>query len=298
MSDGDEYLPAWSEPFLPARRSELTHRSPFRVGWGRWLGQGTGAGIRVAIIDSGVEAEHPAVGGRLARSMRVEMAEGEGTIHEEPEPQDVVGHGTACAGIIHRIAPDAELTSVRVLGPNNKASGLAFAYALDWVIDQGFDVANLSLSSKSEDLYPTFHELVDRAYFARCMLVCSASNAPGVTSYPAVFSSVVSVASHDIRDPWTFFYNPRPPVEFGAWGVDVPVAWRNGAVMVGTGNSFAAPHIAGLISLLLERERSLSPFEVKATLAALASEPTPTAAGRRRRRRPMPMQRADTPSAD
>jgi subtilisin len=285
MSDEEEYRPAWSEPFLPDRRSELAHRSPFRVGWGRWLGAGTGAGVRVAIIDSGVEGDHPAVGGRLARSVRIEMEGGEGKVFDEPEAIDVVGHGTACAGIIHRLAPDAELTSVRVLGPNNKASGLAFAYALDWVIDQGFGVANLSLSSKSEDLYPTFHDLVDRAYFARCMLVCSASNVPGVPSYPAVFSSVVSVASHDIPDPWTFFYNPRPPVEFGAWGVDVRLAWRNGGEMIGTGNSFAAPHVAGLIALLLERAPSLSPFEVKATLAALATEPAPTGGRPRRGRR-------------
>jgi len=283
MSEPEEYLPAWSEPFLPDRREALTHRSPFRVGWGRWLGTGTGSGVRVAIIDSGVEGEHWAIGGRLVRSVRVELDGEEGRVLDEPEAADVVGHGTACAGIIHRLAPDAELTSVRVLGPNNKASGLAFAYALDWVINEGFDVANLSLSSKSEDLYPTFHELVDRAYFARCMLVCSASNVPGVPSYPAVFSSVVSVASHDIRDPWTFFYNPKPPVEFGAWGVDVRVAWRGGIEMLATGNSFAAPHIAGLVSLLIEQDRSLSPFEVKATLAALASSGSPGAARRRRR---------------
>ncbi len=283
MTEPDDALPAWSEPFLAERRAQLTHRSPFRVGWGRWLGAGTGRGVRVAIIDSGVEGSHRLVGGRLVRSVRVEMVDGEGSVHDEPEPLDVVGHGTACAGVIHSIAPDAELTSVRVLGPNNKTSGLTFAYALDWVIQQGFDVANLSLSSKSEDLYPTFHDLVDRAYFARCILVCSASNTPGVPSYPAVFSSVVSVASHDIPDPWTFFYNPRPPVEFGAWGVDVPVAWRGGGRMMGTGNSFAAPHVAGLIALLVEREPNLSPFEVKSALAALAAYPSPIAARRRRR---------------
>jgi subtilisin len=285
VSEEDRLVPAWSEPFLGAARAELSHRSPFRLGWGRWLGRGTGAGVRVAIIDSGVEAGHPAVGGRLVRSVRVELDGQEGRVVEEPEAIDVVGHGTACAGIIHRLAPDAELTSVRVLGPNNKASGMAFAYALDWVIDHGFRVANLSLSSKSEDLYPTFHDLVDRAYFAGCMLVCSASNMPGVPSYPAVFSSVVSVASHDIPDPWTFFYNPRPPVEFGAWGVDVRVAWRDGGEMIGTGNSFAAPHMAGLIALLVEDGPTLSPFEVKAVLAALASRPTPDGLPQRTRRR-------------
>jgi subtilisin family serine protease len=294
VTEPEEALPAWSEPFLGERRAALTHRSPFRVGWGRWIGAGTGKGVRVAIIDSGVEGDHPLVGGRLVRSVRVEMVEGEGSIVEEPEPLDVVGHGTACAGIIHGLAPDAELTSVRVLGANNKTSGLTFAYALDWVIAQGFDVVNLSLSSKSEDLYPTFHDLVDRAYFARCMLVCSASNTPGVASYPSVFSSVVSVASHDIPDPWTFFYNPRPPVEFGAWGVEVPVAWRGGVRMIATGNSFATPHVAGLVALIIERDPELSAFEVKSALAALASAPTGAAAQRMRRRLRRPATAATT----
>ncbi len=292
MSEDERLVPAWSEPFLGEARSGLTHRSPFRLGWGRWLGRGTGRGVRVAIIDSGVEASHPAVGGRLVRSVRVELDGDEGRVVEEPEPLDVVGHGTACAGIIHGLAPDAELTSVRVLGANNKASGVAFAYALDWVIDQGFRVANLSLSSRSEDLYPTFHDLVDRAYFAGCVLVCSASNMPGVPSYPAVFSSVVSVASHDIPDPWTFFYNPKPPVEFGAWGVEVRVAWRDGSEMIGTGNSFAAPHLAGIIALLVEGAPDLSPFEVKAALAALASRPDPAGLPGNRRRRSAPAGRA------
>ena len=111
-------------------------------------------------------------------------------------------------------------------------------------------IANMSLSSKSEALYATFHDLVDQAYFANSLLVCSASNYPGEESYPSVFSSVFSVAAHDIPEPLTWFYNPNPPVEFGAWGVDVPIAWAEGGSIVATGNSFAAPHITGLLARL------------------------------------------------
>jgi subtilisin family serine protease len=223
--------------------------------------------VTVAVIDSGIEGDHPAVGGRVVRSVRVDLLGEEAQIRDEP-PVDVVGHGTACAGIIHALAPEAELVSVRVLGKNNRTKGLAFAYGLDWVIQQGIGVANLSLSSRSEDLYATFHDLVDQAYFGNTMLVCAASNYPGVASYPSLYSSVISVAAHDLPDPSTWFYNPTPPVEFGAWGVDVPVAWRGGGTTIATGNSFASPHITGLVTKIRSAFPSASPFEVKAILAA------------------------------
>jgi subtilisin family serine protease len=129
----------------------------------------------------------------------------------------------------------------------------------------------MSLSSKSEALYATFHDLVDQAYFANSLLVCSASNYPGEESYPSVFSSVFSVAAHDIPEPLTWFYNPNPPVEFGAWGVDVPIAWAEGGSIVATGNSFAAPHITGLLARLRSVYPNATPFEAKTLLALSAA---------------------------
>ena len=146
---------------------------------------------------------------------------------DDPDALDVVGHGTACAGIIHAIAPGADLVSVRVLGPDNRGKGIVFAAGLDWAIEHGAAVVNLSLSSKSEALFGLFHDLADRAYFANVLLVCAANNVPG-NSYPSLFASVVSVAAHDLADAAAWFYNPDPPVEFGAHGVDVDVAWRDG----------------------------------------------------------------------
>jgi subtilisin len=75
------------------------------------------------------------------------------------------------------------------------------------------------------------------------------------------------VAAHDIADPMTYFYNPRPPVEFGAWGVAVPVGWSGGGSTVATGNSFAAPHIAGLLVRLRSMYPDATPFEAKTLLA-------------------------------
>jgi len=188
------------------------------------------------------------------------------------EAGDLFGHGTACGGLIVDLAPEVEIVSVRVLGPDLKGRGAAFLGGLDWAIDQGVDVINLSLSSKSEALYVDLHEVVDRAYFAGTTLVSAANNSPGA-SYPSLFSSVISVAAHEEPDPWRWYYNPRPPVEFGAWGMSVPIAWKDGGSTVATGNSFAAPHIAALAALLISKRPGLTPFEVKAVLAATADGP-------------------------
>jgi subtilisin len=188
------------------------------------------------------------------------------------EAGDLFGHGTACGGIILGLAPEAELVSIRVLGADLRGKGTAFAAGLEWAIEQGLTVVNLSLSSKSEALYPTFHELVDTAYFRNIALVCAANNVPA-PSYPSLFSSVFSVAAHSEPDPWRIYYNPSPPVEFGAWGVDVPIAWKDGGSTVATGNSFAAPHVCGLVARVLSKHPGLTPFELKAILAAIANNP-------------------------
>ncbi len=268
-------LPAWSEPFVGERRAGLLRPRPLGELDRATIFEGAdGSGVTVAIIDSGVERDHPDIGGRLARSVVVELAEDqdEPVVREDQDALDVVGHGTACAGIIHRLAPAAELISVRVLGPDNRGKGAIFAAGLEWAIGAGATVVNLSLSSRSEAMFPIFHDLADRAYFANCLLVSAANNVQGA-SYPSLFAAVVSVAAHDVADPWTWFYNPAPPVEFGAYGVDVEVAWKGGGHVVATGNSFAAPHVAGLAALIRGRYPAASPFEVKTILAATANRP-------------------------
>ena len=268
-------LPAWSEPFVEERRAGLVRSRPLgELDRASLFDGADGAGVTVAIIDSGVERDHPAVGGRLVRSVVIELGENddEPTVRVDDEALDVVGHGTAAAGIIHALAPAAELVSIRVLGPDNRGKGVIFAAGLEWAIGQGATVVNLSLSSRSEVMFPIFHHLADRAYFANCLLVSAANNVQGA-SYPSLFAAVVSVAAHDVADPWTWFYNPAPPVEFGAYGVDVEVAWKGGGRVVATGNSFAAPHIAGLAALIRGRHPGATPFEVKTILAATANRP-------------------------
>lgn len=220
------------------------------------------------MIDSGVDADHPAIGGVNGY---VAISEGPTGIVYNTEPhEDVYGHGNACAGIIRALAPDCQIYSVRVLGPNLSGRGSVFAAGLRWAIDNGMHVCNLSLSTSKRDFFGVLHELADQAYFNNVMLAASANNMPGA-SYPATYASVFSVASHDIADPYLFYYNPKPPVEFGAYGIDVRVAWAKGGWFTATGNSFATPHIAGLIAKILGKYPDLTIFQMKAVLRALAA---------------------------
>ncbi|HEX5395672.1 MAG TPA: S8 family serine peptidase [Candidatus Limnocylindria bacterium] len=268
MVEEEEPL-AWSEPF--AGHDQLARVAGLRTVDRDWAwGGADGRGVTVAIIDSGVERDHPKVRGRLVESVAVRINdEGEPVVEPDESGVDLFGHGTACAGIIIGLAPAVEIVSVRVLGADLKGKGVAFAAGLEWAVERRVQVANLSLSSKSETLFPIFHELADDAYFNNVVLVSAANNVP-VPSYPSLFASVISVAGHAEPDPLRFYYNPAPPVEFGAWGVDVPIAWKDGAEIVATGNSFAAPHIAGLVALIVSKHPGLTPFEVKSILAATA----------------------------
>ncbi len=264
--------PAYSAPFAPdalptlPRIPRLEEITP-EWAWGD-SADGAGKGVRVAVVDSGIEGEHPAVGGVQGN---VAVAEGpEGFVYDREPHGDTCGHGTACAGIIRSLAPECELYSIQVLGAGLTGRGPIFAAGLRWAIENGMHVCNLSLGTTKREFYATFHELTDLAYFRNVVLVTAANNMP-VPSFPCIYASVVSVASHDVPDPYCFFYNPEPPVEFGAFGINVRVPWRDGEWRTVTGNSFAAPHITGLVAALLARHGGLTGFQVKAILRALAA---------------------------
>ena len=144
-----------------------------------------------------------------------------------------------------------------------------FAAGIEWAIDHGMHVVNLSLSSSSDDYFTTLHELADRAAFANVMLVGAMANTRKPT-YPSEFASVFSVASHDRDDPLAFDYNPHGPAEWGARGIDVPVAWLAHATLEVTGNSFAASHLVGILAVLLGEHPGLTPFQAKAILSSVA----------------------------
>jgi subtilisin len=266
---GDPSLPAWSLPAGSAERITIGVEWPERVTRDWAFGDSTGEGVRVCILDSGVERGHPLVG-ELEGAMAVMKTEdGRIEVNEDAEG-DLCGHGTACAGIVRALAPKVGLHSVRVLGAGFKGSGPVLLGGLRWAIEQGFDVINMSLSTTKRQFAELLHELADSAYFRRTVLVASAHNMP-VESYPWRFSSVISVGSHEEQDSLAFFYNPAPPVEFFARGVGVEIAWLGGGTIRSSGNSFATPHIAAICALILSKHPDLTPFQLKNVLYLTAN---------------------------
>lgn len=269
MSYPERELPAWSLPAGSAETLALPTDWPGQVtrDWA-WSGS-TGKGVKVCILDSGVEAEHPLVAG-IDGAVAVEVGENDEVTVVDDAEGDLCGHGTACAGIVRSLAPDCSLFSVRVLGAGFTGSGTALLGGLRWAVEQGFHVINMSLSTTKSHFAGMLHEVADAAYFRRTILVASAHNMP-VESYPWRFSSVISVGSHEEADSLAFFYNPHPPVEFFARGVDVEVAWLGGSTARSTGNSFATPHLTGICALILGKHPELTPFQVKNTLYLTAT---------------------------
>ena len=242
------------------------------VSWKDACEGSTGRGVKVCVIDSGIDNHHPAIAGAV-RGWAEPILDGEGNTTFKLEPHDdLYGHGTACSGIIREIAPDVDLYSVRVLGQRLSGKAATFSAGLRWAIDNGMQVVNLSMGATVKEYFSVFHELADEAYFKGMILVTAANNMP-IVSYPSLYATAISVACYEgvsFEEPIEFYYNPLPPVEFGARGVDIRVAWRDGGYINGTGNSFAAPHITGIVSLLLEKHPELTAFQVKTVLRSLA----------------------------
>jgi subtilisin family serine protease len=267
--EAHEDLPAWSLPAEAVEGISLSVDWPERVDreWA-WAGS-TGADVSVCILDSGIEQGHPLVG-KVERSVAVSVVEGGSTVIEDDAEGDLCGHGTACAGIVRSFAPECALVSTRVLGAGYTGSGSVLLAGLRWAVEQGFRVVNMSLSTTKQEFAALLHELADSAYFRRTVIVASAHNMP-VESFPWRFSSVISVGSHESADPFEFFYNPSPPVEFFARGVDVEIAWLGGGTIRASGNSFATPHLAGLCALILGKHPELTPFQLKSVLHLTAT---------------------------
>lgn len=263
--------PAWTRdsqvlrlPSAPVSFDDLSEDWAF--------GGATGAGVRVAIIDSGIDADHPGLGDCVDEASSVMFttdADGDVQLIEGPH-EDVFGHGTACAGIIHSLAPEAKLTSVRVLGEKLTAKAASFLAALNWAVDGQYEIVSLSLGTGKRDWALPFYDVCDRAYFSNSFLVTAANNMQR-NSFPSLYASVTSVACNLSKDPRRFHWNPDPPTEFLAPGIDIDVLWMDGQNSVGTGNSYAAPHISGLAAQIKSKHPGLRPYQVKSVLMAMAA---------------------------
>ena len=235
-----------------------------------------GRGIRIAVLDSGVDGNHPRFAGRIAGQF--DVVEGRGGARCVAAPViDTIGHGTACAGIVAELAPEAEITSIRVFGAEARSSTDALVAALSFALERGFDVINMSLGTTSAASQARLSTLADRAFYDGRIIVAAANNF-GHVAYPAHLSSVVAVGMEDFADAETIRYAWSDPIELGARGIYVEAPSPGGGTQLFTGTSFACPHITGLVARLASAFPGLAAFEARCLLALLARPPAPAPA--------------------
>jgi subtilisin len=232
-----------------------------------------GAGVRVAIVDSGVERNHPWVGDRLVASYRVERSAG-GYEVVEGDAGDMIGHGTAVAGNIRRFAPDADLISLQVLGGGLRADSEALLAALRWLVGQDIHLVNLSLSTMREQFALRMGHAIDDLSARYVSCVCARGYHLTGRAYPTDFAGVVAVSYKELH-PARLEFRPRDTVEFDASGVNIEVAWKTEpgappATRLVQGSSFACPLVTGLSARMLALDPGLAPYELKTLLKAYA----------------------------
>ena len=234
--------------------------------------EGTGRGVSVAILDTGVDAKHPGLHGSVVSCQEV-VQSGSKFIIRPVHDGDLVGHGTACAGIIHQLAPEAELHSLRTIGQNASGTIEQLVFGLRWALKEGFDVVNLSLGTvQTRQLLP-LQELIDQSYYKGQILVAAANN-NRLVSYPAQFAALIAVDNQSFKNPLEFHFRLGQAVELVANGIYVYAPSPGGKFRWFTGTSFACPHITGLVARLKSVIPNLTPFQVKVLLWCLRSNQT------------------------
>ena len=226
----------------------------------------TGAGVRVAVVDSGVDPTHPRI--RVAGGVALSVGK-DGRVEQAGEVADKAGHGTACAGIILRKAPAASIYSVRIFDESLSAEGSVLVAALRWCLDEGMDVVNLSLGTTDPGFRRPLAEAAREAVGAGVILVAAEHN-EGLESYPAVLPDVIGVAGGKIAGRYGFHYREGKPIECVARGDEQRLCWLQPREVMTAGTSFAAPHISGIVALIREASPGAGLEEVREVLKANA----------------------------
>mmetsp|Transcript_25744 Transcript_25744/g.37754 ORF Transcript_25744/g.37754 Transcript_25744/m.37754 type:complete len:365 (+) Transcript_25744:294-1388(+) len=211
----------------------------------------TGKGVKVAVIDSGVDKDHPGFNGKVVKQQ----------FYRSGTPLSEDYHGTHVAGTVHLMAPEAEIYDYRVFGGSGKYSvDQAIVLAIDEARADGCNVINMSLGGPAP--FPPIQRAVKRAYDAGIIVVCAAGNdgddnpLTNEVSWPAAYTECISVAAVQKRDglPVARFSNSNSQVDYSGIGVNVLSFKPGGGVMRLSGTSMACPHVAGLIASILTRE--------------------------------------------
>jgi subtilisin family serine protease len=235
------------------------------------LNSGRGQGIKIALLDSGIEVNHPSLKG-LSLEDDLAVVEVDSRLSVIPgEGRDLYGHGTAIAGILQQLAPEAKIGSFRVLGEQLRARTLIIREGARLALERGYHILNCSFGCSREDHVLFYKDWVDDAYMQGRHIVAACNNLDFTRrEWPGHFPTVITVNFAQCNRPDALFCRTGQMVEFAARGEEIEVAWLGGTRKKVTGSSFAAPHITALLSRLLSHSPTLSPLHAKVILQHLA----------------------------
>jgi subtilisin family serine protease len=235
------------------------------------LASGRGRGIKIAVLDSGIDLTHPWLEGLTLEDDLAIIDIGSRFSVVSGEGRDVYGHGTAIAGILRQLAPEARIGSFRVLGEQLRSRTLIIREGARQALERGYHILNCSFGCSREDHVLFYKDWIDDAYLRGRHIVAACNNQDFMKrEWPGHFPTVITVHFTHCERPDALFCRMGQMVEFAARGEDIEVAWLGGGRKKVTGSSFAAPHAAGLLSRLLSHSPSLSSLQAKAMLQQLA----------------------------
>lgn len=221
-----------------------------------------GAGVNVAIIDSGIDYAHP--------DLAANYAGGWDFVNDDDDPMDDDGHGTHVAGTVAAedndigvvgVAPEASLYALKVLGPNGSGSYSDVIAAIDWCVVNSIRVTNNSYGS-SGDPGNTVKAAFDNSEAAGVLHVAAAGNSgnpPGRGDniiYPAAYGSVIAVAATDQNDKRARWSSTGLALELAAPGVAINSTLLGGGYGEKSGTSMASPHVTGTVALMIAEDIS------------------------------------------
>ncbi len=224
-----------------------------KIGAEQAWGSSTGADVKVAVVDTGIDLDHP----DLVDNVRG----GFNAINPRKQPDDDNGHGTHVAGIIAAanngfgvvgVAPEASLYAVKVLGASGSGYLSDIIEGLGWCADNGIQAVNMSLGTSAD--VDSFHQAIATVAQKGVILVASAGNSgPGfdTVSYPAKYDEVIAVAATDQNNVAAYFSSTGPAVELAAPGVNIYSTVKGGGYTSMSGTSMAAPHVSGTAALVI-----------------------------------------------
>lgn len=228
----------------------------------------TGSGTIVAVLDTGVDPDHPLLSGKLSgdganfiSSMSSTHDTGNGVDDDgDGAIDEMVGHGTFVAGLVVTVAPGTKILPVTVLNSDGVGSSYSVSQGIYYAINAGVDVINLSLVSPTSS--SAIADAVAAAEAAGIVVVASVGNTDEQAEiYPAANTGAIAVAATDAADLKASFSDSGTFVTLSAPGVGLVSAWQGGYAL-SDGASFAAPLVSGTAALIRSVDSGISPADV------------------------------------